>query len=82
MTTPVFVPKEVKATADDTGVPTAIVWNNRPRQVISVRNRWRIDDEWWREEIARRYFELELDNGLVITVFHDLVSGKWYQQRY
>jgi hypothetical protein len=47
-----------------------------------VRNRWRIDDEWWREEIARRYFELELDNGSVITVFNDLVSGKWYQQKY
>ncbi len=82
MTTPVFVPKEVKTTADDTGVPTAIVWNSRQRQVICVRNRWRIDDEWWREEIARRYFELELDNGSVITVFHDLVSGKWYQQKY
>jgi hypothetical protein len=32
--------------------------------------------------VSRRYFELEMSDGTVITVFCDLVSGRWYQQRY
>jgi hypothetical protein len=42
---------------------------------------WRIDDEWWRQEISRCYFELELSGGTVITAFQDLISGTWYWQR-
>ena len=82
MITPVFTPREIGVIANQEGEPTAVTLKKRPRKVVSVRNIWRIDDEWWREEISRLYYELELDNGSVITVFQDLVSGKWYQQKY
>jgi hypothetical protein len=42
---------------------------------------WRIDDESWREANRRRYFLLELDDGSDASVFHDLVTGRWYEQR-
>jgi len=73
---------EIGVVAKQGGEPTAVALKKRQRKVISIRNIWRIDDEWWREEISRLYYELELDNGSVITVFQDLVSGKWYQQKY
>jgi hypothetical protein len=46
-----------------------------------VRERWRIDDEWWRETISREYREIVLDDGRVVTLFHDLTDGLWYAQR-
>jgi len=80
--TPVFTPREIGVIANQEGEPTAVALKKRPRKVVSVRNIWRIDDEWWREEISRLYFELELDNALVVTVFHDLIAGTWCQQKY
>jgi hypothetical protein len=82
MVTPLNVPREVRVTADEDGHPVFIWLRNRQRRVARIRNVWRIDDEWWRQEIARRYFELELSDGSVITVFQDLISGNWSRQRY
>ena len=82
MVTPVFTPREVGVIANQDGEPTTVALKKRQRKVVSIRNTWRIDDEWWREEISRLYFELELVNGTVVTVFQDQVSGKWYQQKY
>ncbi|MBI2755173.1 MAG: hypothetical protein HYX52_00520 [Chloroflexi bacterium] len=54
----------------------------RPRQVATVQDRWRIDDEWWRERpIARLYFTLVLADGAALTIYHDLVEDAWYEQR-
>jgi hypothetical protein len=44
-------------------------------------DRWRVDDEWWREKpLSRLYFECLLEDGRRITVFHDLITSKWYRQ--
>ena len=61
--------------------PVSVRAAGRQQRVARISNEWRIDDEWWRQEISRHYFELELGDGQVITVFRDLASGKWYQQR-
>jgi hypothetical protein len=82
MVTPLNVPREIRVTADEDGSPVFVWLRNRQRRVARIRNVWCIDDEWWREKIARRYFELELSDGSVITVFQDLISGNWSQQRY
>jgi len=51
--------------------------------VERVEDRWRIDDEWWREEpVCRLYFRLLLQDGRCITVFRDLTGDRWYEQRY
>ena len=41
---------------------------------------WRIDDEWWRRPIHRRYLSLLLEGGRPVTVFQDLMDGSWYLQ--
>jgi hypothetical protein len=82
MVTPLNVPREVHVLADEHGSPVSIWIRNRQRQVTHIRNAWRIDDEWWRQDIARRYFDLELSGGSIITIFQDLISGNWYEQRY
>ena len=51
------------------------------RKVIAVRDRWRIDDEWWRKPISREYRSIVLDDGRVLMLFHDLVAGAWYVQK-
>jgi hypothetical protein len=91
MVTPLNAPRQIRVTAAGDVGPASVRADGRPvsvriggrqRRVARVSNEWRIDDEWWRQEISRRYFELELGDGQVITVFRDLISGSWYQQRY
>ncbi|HET7035230.1 MAG TPA: hypothetical protein VFI42_06050 [Thermomicrobiaceae bacterium] len=50
--------------------------------MTQVQDVWRIDDEWWRAPISRRYFRLVLDDGSQRTVYHDLVAGRWFEQGY
>ena len=53
------------------------------RDVASVQDRWRIDDEWWRETpLSRMYYQLRLEGDRVVTVYQDLVGGAWCVQRY
>ena len=53
-----------------------------PRTVSRVQDIWRIDDEWWRERpISRLYYLLLLDPDTLLTIFHDLVTDTWYEQR-
>jgi hypothetical protein len=53
------------------------------RDVMAVQDRWRIDDEWWRDAgVSRMYYEVLLDGGRVVTVYRDLVGGGWWSQRY
>jgi hypothetical protein len=76
------LPKEIKVSVNGNGNPALIDTGRERRKVTRVQNTWRIDEEWWREEISRCYWRLEFSDGSVDTVFQDLISGKWYQQRY
>ena len=51
--------------------------------VASIKDVWRVNDEWWRgrdREIERIYFSLTLENSQHMTVFHDLIAGEWRRQ--
>jgi hypothetical protein len=68
---------------DDRGVPRAVRFEGAMRAVAAVQDRWRIDDEWWRETaVSRMYYQLRLEGGRVITVYRDLIGGGWCEQRY
>lgn len=75
-------PKPAAVEATPTGEPRSVVVHGKFQPVRAILNSWRIDDEWWREEIARRYFALELVNGRTLTIYHDLVGGGWFTQGY
>ncbi len=79
---PLNLPRPVAVEADPSGQPVRVLWQGRLLPVVAIHDRWRIDDEWWREEIARRYFLVELQGGRRLTLFHDLVHDVWYEQPY
>lgn len=64
------------------GEPTAVIWRGSFRRVVAIHDTWRIDDEWWRDEIARRYYVVELEGGRSLTLYRDLVADAWYAQPY
>jgi hypothetical protein len=50
-------------------------------QVAAVREEWRVVDRWWTDEpVRRRYFEVLLETGRNVVVFHDEISGRWFTQ--
>ena len=79
---PLNEPSPAAVEATPRGAPKAMLWRGTYRRVVAVHDTWRIDDEWWRDEIARRYFVVELEGGRRVTIFHDLVRDLWYQQTY
>ena len=50
-------------------------------KVEFVNETWRLDDEWWRVPIHRRYFEVVLEDGRRAVLFEDLNTGDWFIQR-
>lgn len=79
---PLNAPRRIEVRCHRSGDPAAVRTRTQFRRVVEIIDRWRIDDEWWRPEpIARMYYAVELDGGIVETIFHDLITGEWYQQR-
>ncbi len=79
---PLGRPKPVTVRTDEEGDPEFVRLPGKPaRRVAVVRERWRIDDEWWRHAISRDYRTIVLDDGAVITLYQDLLDGSWYVQR-
>jgi len=78
---PLGQPKAVTVRTDEHGEPVYVrLPGKTARRVEVVRERWRIDDEWWRESISREYRTVILDDGRVITLYHDQSDGSWYAQ--
>ena len=77
---PLGTPCVARVTVSAKGDPTTVVVGRRPRRVSAVRERWRIDDEWWRQPLARDYASVVLEDGRPLTLYHDLVEGGWWVQ--
>jgi hypothetical protein len=71
----------VEAGEDDR--PTAVWLSSDRLAVTEVLELWRIDDEWWRQRpVSRLYFSLLLEDGRTLVAYRDLLSGRWWTQRY
>ncbi|MBI2913698.1 MAG: hypothetical protein HYY03_07235 [Chloroflexi bacterium] len=69
--------------ADSDGRPAAVWLSGRRLAVAAVLERWRIDDEWWRQRpVSRMYYSLLLEDGRTVTVYRDVMRGQWYVQKY
>ena len=79
---PLNLPQPATVEADEKGLPRAIVTQGCWLAVDAIFDVWRIDDEWWRTPLIRRYFLVALEGGVLRTLFQDLLSGQWYEQRY
>ena len=72
-------PRPIRVEVDPHGQPRSI---HGRRAVAAVQDRWRLDDEWWREHpISRLYHLLLLDDDSLVVVYRDLGTGDWYEQR-
>ena len=65
------------------GSPATVIMRGVRASVALVADRWRIDDEWWRDcAVARAYVEVLLENGRRLVLFQDETDHKWYEQGY
>jgi hypothetical protein len=79
---PLARPVSVTVHTDEHGQPSHVrLPGKTARRIEGVRERWRIDDEWWREPISREYSSVVLDDGRVLTLYHDLTDDLWYVQK-
>jgi hypothetical protein len=75
-------PTALLTKVNENGLPVSFRLRGRWFSVGSVSDRWRIEDEWWREQpVSRNYFTCVADGGITITVFQDLISEQWYSQK-
>jgi len=77
---PLKSPSPVRVHIGEEGFPVMLHQKGKRLQVVAIRERWRIDDEWWRDPISREYYALVLENGRPVILFRDLVAGGWYGQ--
>ncbi|UCC25576.1 MAG: hypothetical protein JSU98_00505 [Gemmatimonadales bacterium] len=75
---PLDAPCPVQVRTGGDGTPAEVRLGHGPLRVLSIRERWRIDDEWWRTPIHRIYHQVVLEDGRVSTLYRDLVDGGWY----
>jgi hypothetical protein len=61
------------------GEPVSFRWNGR-REQIEVCNRWRVDESWWSQPIARDYYKVAGQSWLAL-VYLDRVDGTWHLER-
>ncbi len=78
---PLNAPLAITVTVDGSRLQSIFI-NRQARQVERVQDSWIIEDEWWRQPIARQYFALLLDDGTRRTVYHDRVTNAWFLQDY
>jgi hypothetical protein len=79
---PVNAPVLVNVDEGVSGLPLT-VRRKRRQTIITIDDRWRIDDEWWRvEPVSRLYYNVLLASGQRLVLYKDLITGNWYQQDY
>ena len=78
------LPRELHELEENRAIPEATSSTSQTsptsRRVAAVGEVWRVDDEWWRVVIARRYVEVLLEGGKHVMLFEDLTSHDWFIQ--
>lgn len=85
------VPMPVVVETDGQGLPVTVLEVAQERAgacrggqggatVTDILETWRVDDEWWRNPVSRRYVEVALEGGGHVVLFENLVTGNWSLQ--
>ena len=77
---PLNLPRSIRVELNKENLPVAITFHDKGKKVEEIGETWRIDDEWWRDQIARRYVEVMLVGGGHVVVYEDLIGGGWFMQ--
>ena len=61
------------------GLPERVQLSDHPLEILSRAGPWRLFGEWWGESrFARDYFDVELSDGGVYRMYHNLEGGSWF----
>jgi hypothetical protein len=72
------LPRPAPVRISDGGRPVSVAG----QPVDAVRESWLVEDRWWTgRPLRRRYWEVVTTTGRNLIVFHDLVTGGWFEQR-
>ncbi len=74
-------PITVSCAAD--GRPVSFTWQAHTHAVERVCNRWRVSEQWWREDDAacREYIKLVTRDGLLCLLARNLAEDTWQMIR-
>ena len=76
MTRLYFEPITVECTD---GRPQTFVWRQRLHHVTTVLKRWIVCADWWRQEIARQYYQVECENLGTYEIYQE--HDRWILER-
>jgi hypothetical protein len=77
------LPQPIAVRTEAGNAPCAVLTGQTWQPVQLARDPWRIDQYWWHEAaISRLYYPLVTEDGVLLTVFHDLLDDAWFQQSY
>jgi hypothetical protein len=78
---PLNLPEQLNI-EEKNGLPCALK-DIRRQNVNSIDDKWRVDDEWWRQEpLSRLYYAVTLSSGQRSVIFKNLHDNHWYRQTY
>src|SRR5213078_2394993 len=73
------VPQRVQVELDEQRRPRVVMREpGNVKRVESLGENWRMDDEWWRQPIVRRYVEVVLEGGGRVVLVQDLITGELF----
>jgi hypothetical protein len=71
----------IAVVSDAAQTPRAFTWQGQAHRVQGIAKRWRVDIDWWRGRVWREYFKLTTHTGLLVVLYRDVLTGRWYLQR-
>lgn len=71
----------VQVETDATGIPVRLRMDGTDHGELGICNRWRVDDGWWREPVARSCYKVVTRSGLVAVIVLDEIRGTWHLER-
>ena len=71
----------IQVETDGDGRPLRLRLDGSTHGEVGVCNRWRVDDDWWRNLVARAYYKVVTRDGLLCTLYLDELRGTWHLER-
>lgn len=67
--------------SNPTNDPTRFRWQQQTHPVAAIHRQWRVNIDWWRQQVWRDYFKLTTKTGLLVIIFYDKQGDQWFLQR-
>lgn len=71
--------EHIEPRANERGQIAGFVWRGEAHRIARVRQRWRVDSDWWTERgtVSREYYAVTTEDGLLCVLFCDVSTREW-----